>query len=96
MSYELRFKTSALKEWKKLGKTIQSAFKKKLNERLQHPHVRKDKLRNMPDCYKIKLRTAGYRLVYQVDDKVVTVTVITIGKRNKNHAYHMARRRLED
>ena len=36
----------------------------------------------MPDCYKIKLRTAGYRLVYQVDGKIVLVTVITASPRS--------------
>jgi mRNA interferase RelE/StbE len=35
----------------------------------------------MPDCYKIKLRAAGYRLVYQVEDKTVTVIVVAVGKR---------------
>ncbi|WP_448550548.1 type II toxin-antitoxin system RelE family toxin [Thalassotalea fusca] len=32
MSYELQFKKSALKEWKKLGATIQNQVKKKLSE----------------------------------------------------------------
>jgi mRNA interferase RelE/StbE len=96
MSYELRFKKSALKEWSKLGETIQAAFKKQLEERLQHPHVRQDKLRETPDCYKIKLQTAGYRLIYQVDDNVITVTVITIGQRGKNRAYRLAKRRSTD
>lgn len=40
MTYKLEFKKSALKEWKKLGATLQSQFKKKLIERLESPHVR--------------------------------------------------------
>jgi mRNA-degrading endonuclease RelE of RelBE toxin-antitoxin system len=40
--------------------------KKKLAERLGRPHVEAASLRGMPDCYKIKLKNAGYRLVYQV------------------------------
>ncbi|ABX49167.1 addiction module toxin, RelE/StbE family [Shewanella baltica OS195] len=36
----------------------------KLAEILQHPHIEANKLRDLPDCYKIKLRTSGYRLVY--------------------------------
>ena len=39
------------------------------------PRVPAARLHNLPDCYKIKLRSAGYRLVYQVDDKIVLVTV---------------------
>ena len=39
MTYKLEFKKSALKEWKKLGATLQQQFKKKLAERLENPHV---------------------------------------------------------
>ena len=48
----------------------------------------------MPDCYKIKLRQAGYRLVYRVDDDTVFVTVIAVGKRDKNGVYDTANIRL--
>jgi mRNA interferase RelE/StbE len=48
----------------------------------------------MPDCYKIKLRQAGYRLVYRVDDDIVFVTVIAVGKRDKNLVYDTAMTRL--
>ncbi len=39
MSYKLAFNESALKEWKKLGHTLQGQFKKKLKERLENPRV---------------------------------------------------------
>ena len=66
MTYDLAFVESALKEWRKLAPPIRAQFKKKLAERLEHPHVPSTLLHNLPDCYKIKLRTIGYRLVYQV------------------------------
>ncbi len=47
----------------------------------------------MKDCYKIKLRAVGYRLVYRVDDDVVYVTVISIGKRERLQAYLAAKGR---
>ena len=56
MSYSLRFHELALKEWKKLGASLREQFKKKLAERLEHPHVLADSLSGMQDCYKIKLR----------------------------------------
>ncbi len=37
MTYKLAFNESALKEWKKLGHTLQVQFKKKLKERLENP-----------------------------------------------------------
>ncbi|MGH8147288.1 MAG: type II toxin-antitoxin system RelE family toxin [Rhodanobacteraceae bacterium] len=95
MSYSLAFVDSALKEWRKLAPSIRDQFKKKLAERMQHPRVPSAKLHNMPDCYKIKLRTVGYRLVYQVDDNVVVVTVIAVGKRDQLRAYRAARDRIE-
>lgn len=90
MSYELQFVESALKEWRKLAPPIRRQFKKKLAQRLEHPRVLSARLHGMPDCYKIKLRTAGYRLVYQVDDKVVVVTVMAVGKRDKKPVYRAA------
>jgi mRNA interferase RelE/StbE len=53
------------------------------------------RLHGLPDCYRIKLRAAGYRLVYQVDDKVVVVTVIAVGKRDKSGVYRAAEGRAK-
>ena len=50
----------------------------------------------MPDCYKIKLRAAGYRLVYRVDGGEVRVTVVSIGLREKLQSYTWAQARLDD
>ena len=96
MTYELAFKTSALKEWKKLGHTIREQFKKKLAERLKSPHVPSAGLSGAVNIYKIKLRQASYRLVYSVEDKTVTVTVIAVGKRDRNEVYDAALSRLQD
>jgi mRNA interferase RelE/StbE len=63
MTYKLAFNESALKEWKKLGHTLQVQFKKKLKERLENPRVPASQLHGRKDVYKIKLRGAGYRLV---------------------------------
>ncbi|QOL24977.1 type II toxin-antitoxin system RelE/ParE family toxin [Thalassotalea sp. LPB0316] len=93
MSYELEFKKSALKEWKKLGATIQTQFKKKLAEILVNPHIPSAKLSGANELYKIKLRQAGYRLVYEVNDEIITVTVISVGKRDKGKVYKVAMKR---
>lgn len=44
--------------------------------------------------YKIKLRAAGFRLVYQVRDQAITVLVLSVGKRERNAAYNAALVRL--
>lgn len=93
MTYKLAFNESALKEWKKLGHTIQEQFKKKLRERLENPRVPASQLHGRKDQYKIKLRGAGYRLVYSVEDEIITVTVIGVGKRENDAVYKMTRHR---
>lgn len=95
MSYSLEFVETALKEWRKLAPPIRNQFKNKLAERLKQPHAPSARLRGLPHCYKIKLRAAGFRLVYEVDDKVVVVTAIAVGKRDKSGVYRAAGKRTE-
>ncbi|NDL64139.1 type II toxin-antitoxin system RelE family toxin [Acerihabitans arboris] len=94
MSYELEFEEHALKEFKKLGAPLREQFKKKLNEILVNPHIPANRLGGMPDCYKIKLRSAGYRLVYQAIDEEVIVLVLAVGKRDRSEVYNAAKARL--
>jgi mRNA interferase RelE/StbE len=96
MNYSLEFKESALKEWKKLDGAIRAQFKKKLAERLERPRVASARLSGMTDCYKIKLKNAGYRLVYQVDDKRIVVIVVAVGKRENFAVYQSAEGRLKE
>ena len=93
MTYKLKFLPSALKEWKKLASPIQQQFKKKLKTCLEQPHNPKNKLRQIKNAYKIKLRSAGYRLVYEVDDTTITVFVISVGKRENALVYKKASQR---
>ncbi len=94
--YKLDFDARAKKEFDKLGATIQRRFQKKLAERLNDPRVEADRLSDMTDCYKIKLRSDGYRMIYRVEDDVVVVFVIAIGKRDssKRDVYDIALDRL--
>jgi len=94
MTYRLLFKTEAKKEWDKLDSAIRTQFKKKLAERLEFPRVEGARLSGLRDCYKIKLRSAGFRLVYQVRDEEVVVSVIAVGKRERNAVYKAAVKRV--
>lgn len=94
MTFNLVFKQDALKEWKKLDSTIRVQFKKKLKERLNLPRVESARLNGLKDSYKIKLRSAGYRLVYEVRDKEVVVSVVAVGKRDRNQVYKIAAKRI--
>jgi mRNA interferase RelE/StbE len=96
ITYKLEFKKSAIKEWEKLDHTIKEQFKKKLRERLENPHVPSASLSGAKNIYKIKLRQLGYRLAYSVEDQTITVTVIAVGKRDRNEIYDIALARLHD
>lgn len=93
MPYSLEFLPSALKEWNKLGETLRKQFAKELRERLETPRMPASVLHGMHDHYKIKLRQAGYRLVYRVEDTRVTVVVVAVGRRDHNEVYEAAQRR---
>lgn len=85
MSYRVQFAASALKEWNKLGATVRQQFEKVLRRRAENPHVPAARLRARGKVYKIKLREAGYRLVYEVHDDVLTILVIGLGRRDKGY-----------
>jgi mRNA interferase RelE/StbE len=94
MTYKLVFKQDAQKEWEKLDSSIKNQFKKKLIERLEEPRIESARLNGMLDCYKIKLRSAGYRLVYQVRDDEILISVVAVGKRDRNQVYKIAIKRI--
>ena len=93
MSYELAFLDQALREWRKLDDVTRAQFKKKLAERLDNPHVPSARLQGARERYKIKLRSAGCRLVYEVRDAEVLVLVVAVGRRDRNAACKAAERR---
>jgi len=84
MPFELAFHPEALREWRKLTPGIREQFKNKLAERLLEPRIPAGKLRESSHGYKIKLRAAGFRLVYEVRDREVLVLVVAVGQRERN------------
>lgn len=93
MNFELEFLEEALDEWKRLDASIRNQFKKKLAERLLEPRIPSSKLSGHPDRYKIKLRSVGYRLVYEVQNGRLVVLVVAVGKRDQNAVYKAAEKR---
>lgn len=94
MTYSLEFHPKALKEWKGLNQSIKVQLHKKLKQRLQNPKVTKDKLSGFENVYKIKLRTVGYRLAYEVKEKEIVVYVVSVGKRENNKVYEALKDRI--
>ncbi len=94
MTYKLKFTKDSDKAWKKLNANIVTQFKKKLKERLENPKVPKDKLSGYTNVYKIKLRSVGYRLAYEVQEKEIVVLVLTVGKRENSDIYNSLKNRV--
>lgn len=93
MSYELAIHPEAEKEWGKLDGSIKRRFKEKLNkDRLESPRVAKDSLRELPDCYKIKITTPQFRLIYHVNDERRLLTILSVASRDD--VYDELRERL--
>lgn len=90
MTYKLEFLEEALTEWNKLNLSVKQPLKKKLEKVLDNPRVPKNKLSGHSNRYKIKLRSIGYRLVYEVIDDEVVVLVIAVGKRENDAVYQAA------
>ena len=72
---------------------VRDQLKKKLTERLLNPKVPAARLSGSKERYKIKLKGAGFRLVYEVREVEVVVVVIAVGKRERNAVYKLAAKR---
>ncbi|MBD1226601.1 type II toxin-antitoxin system RelE family toxin [Xenorhabdus griffiniae] len=95
MKFSIDFDERALKEWQKLDKSIREQFKKKLKKLQENPYIESARLHGeLAGCFKIKLRSSGYRLVYQVIDKEIVIWVIAVGKRDKSKSYKSATERI--
>lgn len=90
MIYNLEFLEEAKKEWEKLNPTIRQQLKKKLIQILESPRIPKNQLSGSINRYKIKLRSIGYRLVYEVIDQEVVVLVVAVGRHDNNQVYKAA------
>lgn len=49
----------------------------------------------MANCYKIKLRASGFRLVYQVIDDELVIAIVAVGKRESSDVYNLSSERLK-
>ncbi|WP_039905463.1 type II toxin-antitoxin system RelE/ParE family toxin [Acetobacter tropicalis] len=93
-TYKIDLVEQAKKEWRKLPPEIKNQFADKLetlvNDPYQAPRLRGD----LKNCFKIKLKSSGYRLVYKVNEKEIVLLVVAIGKRNNDDIYKTAKKRV--
>ncbi len=84
MAYEIRILPSVLRDLGRLSHDERRRIAARIDTLAldPRPHACR-KLRTMPDCYRI--RVGPYRVIYQVKDTTVTVTVVRV--RHRREAY---------
>ena len=94
MIYKIKFTPISQKEWKKIDSNVKSYFKKKLEKIIYNPRISKNKISGYNNIYKIKLRSSGFRLAYEVKDKEIVILVLSVSKRENNKVYNNLRDRI--
>lgn len=95
MVYSIRVHKDFVDELDKLDHAVKQQLRKKLDKVIENPHIPKNRLGGeLHNCYKIKLRKAGVRLVYQVNDDEIYILLLTVGKREDNEVYDTALTRI--
>lgn len=95
--YRVLLTKESLKEWNKIDHSIQRLFQRKLSSVLLNPISVNNRLRGkLSNCYKIKLKRAGYRLVYEVRSQTIVLIVWAVDKRDDDKVYESAIRRLRE
>ncbi|AEC18182.1 type II toxin-antitoxin system RelE family toxin [Gallibacterium anatis] len=95
MAYAIKVHSDFVAELNKLDSTIKNQLRKKLEKVVHNPHIPKNRLSGeLHNCYKIKLRKAGVRLVYQVNDDEIYILLLTVGKREAKQVYNTALNRV--
>jgi mRNA interferase RelE/StbE len=90
VTYKVVFRKKAKRNFDGLDPALQRQIARKLMERCQFPRVPGDALSGMADCFKIKLRASGIRLVYRVEDDRLVLLVLAVGKREREEVYREA------
>ncbi len=81
MSYEVEFSRGAKKQFRKLPIDVQQRIQTKINELAIEPRPNGvKKLQGDDNSYRV--RVGDYRVVYEVDDNVLIITVIKVGHRS--------------
>ncbi|GAX45956.1 hypothetical protein NIES4075_69770 [Tolypothrix sp. NIES-4075] len=80
MTYQVEFTKKAFKQLGKLSKDLQQKIKTKVQELADNPrHSGVVKLENSDDRYRIRI--GDYRVLYEIEDDLLIVSVIRVGHR---------------
>jgi len=83
VTWKVAYKKSVQKDLKKISKDIQYIIRRAIEEKLMTEPLKfgLPLRRNLKGL--MKLRVGDYRIIYSVDEKIVTIHVIKIGHRKE-------------
>ena len=83
--YTLVFLTSAKKEFKKLDSIVQKNIKEKLILLTENPEILKNNIKALKGGHKgkFRLRVHQYRVIFQIKDEALLITIIRVGHRKE-------------
>lgn len=81
-SYKLFFKSSAVKELRRITKPPLEKIMQKIAGLVQHPRPASVQMLRGDERY-YRLRHGDYRIIYEIDDEGKTVTIIKVGHRRE-------------
>ena len=82
MAYKIEFSKSARKQFDALPIPVQDKLEKKIDDLAHNPRPQGVvKLTNEDNLYRI--RAGDYRVIYQIQDKILLILVVKIGHRRE-------------
>jgi mRNA interferase RelE/StbE len=81
MSYEIKLTTRAEKQFLKLSVSIQKRIAEKIDALAINPYPQGSKKLSGLDAYRIRI--GDYRVIYQIHDDILLITIIKIGHRRE-------------
>ena len=79
-SYKIVIKRSAAKEIEKVPKSHRKRIVSKIRDLSTEPRPRGVKKLSGEEKYRV--RQGEYRILYKIDDSIITITVVKVGNRN--------------
>ena len=83
MSYSVRISPAASREIRKLDRPVQKRIIDKLDELERDPRPNGIEKLSGSDEPRYRVRVGDYRIIYRIDDKILTVLVLKIGDRKE-------------
>jgi len=97
--YNFKFHPDAQKELKKLNKSVQILFTKKLKQIINSPEIgldlgNKNNI-NLSGFKKTYFNNRKYRIVYEIIENEILIHIIAVGKREEMDVYKKANSRVD-